>query len=112
MLAEIDASDIIDNIKADTDKLAEVAKASIVNLGVDEVCTALIDAWDEPHIIELCNRLHAHFTKPAQSAPPDLIPPVLRRPPAPPLKITPCVYEKIFTSVTPPSCTFLCPLTR
>jgi hypothetical protein len=38
-------------------------------LAVDEVCTALIDAWDEQHIIELCNRLHDHFT---QSSQPDI----------------------------------------
>jgi hypothetical protein len=39
--------------------------ATLHNLAVDELYTALIDAWDEPHIIELCNRLRAHFTKPA-----------------------------------------------
>jgi hypothetical protein len=39
--------------------------ALLQNTAVDEVCAALIDAWDEQHIIELCNRLHAHFTKPA-----------------------------------------------
>jgi hypothetical protein len=33
---------------------------------VDEVCTALIDAWDEEHIRQLCDRLHAHFTKPKE----------------------------------------------
>jgi hypothetical protein len=49
-------------------------------LAVDEVCAALIDAWDEPHIIELCNRLHAHFTRPAD------IP--LRRQPLPPVTLS------------------------
>ena len=39
--------------------------ATFLSVDVDEVCAALIDAWDEQHIIELCNRLHAHFTKPA-----------------------------------------------
>jgi hypothetical protein len=37
---------------------------TFLNVGVDEVCTALIDAWDEDHIRQLCDRLHAHFTKP------------------------------------------------
>ena len=41
--------------------------ATLQNAAVDEVCTALISAWDEQHIIELCNRLHNHFTKPAPS---------------------------------------------
>jgi hypothetical protein len=51
-------------------------------LAVDELCAALIDAWDEPHIIELCNRLHDHFTKPKD----DLsIPPTMRRTPLPPV---------------------------
>jgi hypothetical protein len=49
---------------------------------VDEVCTALIDAWDEPHIIELCNRLHAHFTKPKD----DLS--AIRRQPLPPVTLS------------------------
>jgi hypothetical protein len=47
-------------------------------LAVDEVCTALIDAWDEDHIRELCDRLRDHFTKPAQQTPDEL-----RRPPPP-----------------------------
>jgi len=37
----------------------------LLALDVDEVCAALIDAWDEDHIRQLCDRLHAHFTKPA-----------------------------------------------
>jgi hypothetical protein len=74
------ADEIIGNIH-DTDKLAEVAKASIVKLGVDEVCTALIDAWDEDHIRQLCDRLRDHFTKLKD----DLsIPPAIRRPLAQP----------------------------
>jgi hypothetical protein len=53
-------------------------------LAVDEVCTALIDAWDEDHIRELCDRLRGYFTKPAQQTPDDLgIPPASRRPPPP-----------------------------
>jgi len=39
------------------------------NVDVDEVCTALIDAWDEQHIRQLCDRLHAHFTKPKGDLP-------------------------------------------
>jgi hypothetical protein len=54
-------------------------------LAVDEVCTALIDAWDEPHIIELCNKLHQHFTRPRD----DLsIPPAMRRTPLPPVTLS------------------------
>jgi hypothetical protein len=37
--------------------------ATLQNLAVDEVCTALISAWDEQHIRELCDRLRDHFTK-------------------------------------------------
>ena len=62
-----------------TADLADLLQA----LAVDEVCAALIDVWDEAHIIELCNRLHAHFTKPAQPLQSD-IPPTLRRPAPPP----------------------------
>jgi hypothetical protein len=54
--------------------------ALLQNLAVDELCTALIDAWDELHIIELCNRLHAHF-KPKDLS---IQTPLKRAPPAPP----------------------------
>jgi hypothetical protein len=53
---------------------------TLQNVDVDEVCTALISAWDEEHIRQLCDRLREHFTKPAQQAPNDLsIPSSLRR---------------------------------
>jgi hypothetical protein len=40
--------------------------STLLNVDVDEVCRALIDAWDEDHIRQLCDRLHAHFTKPKE----------------------------------------------
>jgi hypothetical protein len=54
--------------------------ALLQNLAVDEVCTALIEAWDEDHIRQLCDRLRDHFTKPAD------IP--LRRQPLPPVTLS------------------------
>jgi hypothetical protein len=36
----------------------------LLSVDVDEVCTALIDAWDEEHIRQLCDRLRDHFMKP------------------------------------------------
>jgi hypothetical protein len=48
-------------------------KCTLENVDVDEVCTALIDAWDEDHIRQLCDRLRDHFTK-------SDIPTPLRRP--------------------------------
>jgi hypothetical protein len=53
---------------------------TLQNVDVDQVCTALISAWDEQHIRQLCDRLRDHFAKPAQQAPDDLnIPSTLRR---------------------------------
>jgi hypothetical protein len=52
----------------------------LLALDVDEVCTALIDAWDEDHIRQLCDRLRDHFTKLAD------IP--LRRQPLPPVTLS------------------------
>ena len=53
--------------------------AMLQNVDVDEVCSVLIDAWDEKHIRALCTRLLGHFTKPTQPAPSD----AFRRPPLP-----------------------------
>jgi hypothetical protein len=39
--------------------------AMLLSVDVDEVCAALIEAWDEQHIRQLCDRLRAHFTKSA-----------------------------------------------
>ena len=38
--------------------------ATFLSVDVDEVCAALIDAWDEDHIRQLCDRLRDHFTQP------------------------------------------------
>src|SRR5262249_44668256 len=55
--------------------------AMLLGVDVDEVCTALIDAWDEDHIRQLCDRLRDHFTKRKD----DLsLPPAIRRSPAQP----------------------------
>jgi hypothetical protein len=43
--------------------------ALLQNTAVDEVCTALIDAWDEDHIRQLCDRLRDHFQPPANRRP-------------------------------------------
>src|SRR6516165_531735 len=44
--------------------------ALLQNLAVDELCIALISAWDEDHIRQLCDRLRDHFTpQHAPSAP-------------------------------------------
>jgi hypothetical protein len=51
------------------------------NVGVDEVCAALISTWDEQHIRQLCDRLHAHFTKPKGDL--SIPTPLRRAPPAP-----------------------------
>src|SRR6516162_2296529 len=50
-------------------------------LAVDEVCTALIDAWDEEHIRQLCDRLRDHFTKPKDDL--SILPAIRRTAPAP-----------------------------
>jgi hypothetical protein len=42
---------------------------TLQNVGVDEVYTALIDAWDEDHIRQLCDRLRDHFMKPVERPP-------------------------------------------
>jgi hypothetical protein len=39
--------------------------ATFLSVDVDEVCAALIDAWDEDHIRQLCDRLRDHFQPPA-----------------------------------------------
>jgi hypothetical protein len=58
-----------------SDDLSEL----LLSVDVDEVCAALIDAWDEDHIRQLCDRLHAHFTKPKD----DLTIPLRHAPSAP-----------------------------
>jgi hypothetical protein len=77
---EADAADATNNALLVRKSASPDLTTTLQALAVDEVCAALIDAWDEPHIIELCNRLHAHFTKPKD----DLsIPTPLKRQPLP-----------------------------
>ena len=79
-----------DEAKATRDRVvrklaSQDLKCTLENVGVDEVCTALIDAWNEADIRQLCDRLRAHLIKPGDIKPGD-IPPALRRTiPPPPL---------------------------
>jgi hypothetical protein len=78
-----DADDHDDDLADNSQRVVKRVPASpdltttLLSVDVDEVCAALIDAWDEEHIRDLCNKLHEHFAKPAQQAPD-------RRPPPPP----------------------------
>ena len=54
------ADEIIVSID-DTDKLEEVAKASIVKLTPDKVSAALIEAWNAEQLSALASRLTAHL---------------------------------------------------
>src|SRR6516165_3640475 len=53
VLQATDAGEIIANIADDTDKLEEVAKASIVKLAPDKVCVALTKAWSAEQLRDL-----------------------------------------------------------
>jgi hypothetical protein len=61
VLGEIDASDIIDNIKDDADKFEEVAKASIVKLSPDKVFDALTKAWTADQFRDLSKRVNLYL---------------------------------------------------
>ena len=61
VLQATDAGEIIANIQDDTDKLEEVAKASIVKLTPDKVSAALIEAWNAEQLSALASRLTAHL---------------------------------------------------
>jgi hypothetical protein len=58
VLGEIAADEIIANI--DTDKLVDVAKASIVKLSPDKVSAALIEAWTAEQLRDLIKRVNAY----------------------------------------------------
>jgi hypothetical protein len=55
VLQGTDADEIIANIQDDSDKLEEVAKASIVKLTPDKVCDALTQAWDVEQLRDLAS---------------------------------------------------------
>jgi hypothetical protein len=80
VLQATDAGEIIANIKDDTDKLEEVAKASIVKLTPDKVCDVLTKAWSAEQLHDLTKRVSAYLA--TLTAPP--APSALRRSPAQP----------------------------
>ena len=75
VLQATDAGEIIANIKDDSDKLEEVAKASIVKLAPDKVCDALIKVWTDDQLRDLIKRVNVYL-----NAPRDLNIPPPRRP--------------------------------
>src|SRR5262249_59201891 len=80
VLQATDAGEIIANIKDDTDKLEEVAKASIVKLTPDKVCVALTKAWSVDQLRDLIKLVDAYVATLASTAPPrDLSIPSARR---------------------------------
>ena len=72
VLQAIDASDIIDNIKDDDDKMEEVAQRSIVKLTPDKVCDALTKAWTSDQLKDLSRRLTLHLNKSTDPAAPSM----------------------------------------
>src|SRR6516165_4444262 len=80
VLQATDAGEIIANIQDDTDKLEEVAKASIVKLSPDKVCVALTQTWSADQLRDLIKLVNEYLgtltvTTPSTS---------YRRPPAQP----------------------------
>ena len=80
VLQATDAGEIIANIEDDTDKLEEVAKASIVKLSPDKVCVALTQTWSADQLRDLIKLVNEYLgtltvTTPSTS---------YRRPPAQP----------------------------
>jgi hypothetical protein len=74
------ADEIIANIQDDTDKLEEVAKASIAKLSPDKLYNALVKAWTIDEVRELSKQLTTYLN----TAGPGLnIPPAFRRPAQP-----------------------------
>jgi hypothetical protein len=61
VLQATDAGEIIANIQDDTDKLEEVAKASIVKLTPDKVCDVLTKAWTAEQLHDLAKRVNAYL---------------------------------------------------
>src|SRR5262249_21669800 len=61
VLQATDAGEIIANIKDDTDKLEEVARASIVKLSPDKVCDVLTKAWSAEQLQDLAKRVSAYL---------------------------------------------------
>jgi hypothetical protein len=72
--------EIIKGIQDDTDKLEEVARASVAKLTPEKVCDALTKAWAEDQIKELRQRLSAHLLT-LTSAPQDTPAPAPDAPP-------------------------------
>jgi len=81
VLQATDAGEILANIQDDTDKLEEIAKASIVKLSPDKVCVALTKAWSADQLRDLITRVNAYLVTLTGTPPPrDLsIPSALRR---------------------------------
>ena len=81
VLQATDAGEILANIQDDTDKLEEIAKASIVKLTPDKVCVALTKAWSADQLRDLITRVNAYLVTLTGTPPPrDLsIPSALRR---------------------------------
>jgi hypothetical protein len=75
------ADEIIANIQDDTDKLEEIARASIVKLSPDKVCVALTKAWSADQLRDLIKQVNTYLATLTSTAPPrDLsIPSSLRR---------------------------------
>ena len=80
VLQATDAGEILANIQDDTDKLEEIAKASIVKLTPDKVCVALTKAWSADQLRDLITRVNTYLA--TLTAPP--APSPLRRSPAQP----------------------------
>ena len=81
VLQATDAGEILANIQDDTDKLEEIAKASIVKLTPDKVCVALTKAWSADQLRDLIKQVNTYLATLTSTAPPrDLsIPSSLRR---------------------------------
>ena len=80
VLQATDAGEIIANIQDDTDKLEEVAKASIVKLSPDKVCDVLTRAWSADQLHDLAKRVNAYLATLTSTTPSSSY----RRPPAQP----------------------------
>jgi hypothetical protein len=62
VLQDIDASDIIDNIKGDADKLEEVAARSVAKLTPEKFCDVLKEALAEDQLRELRSLLNTYLS--------------------------------------------------
>jgi hypothetical protein len=70
VLQATDAGEIIANIQDDTDKLEEVAKASIVKLTPDKVCVALTKAWSAEQLRDLIKQVNTYLATLTTTPPP------------------------------------------